>query len=172
MWPGTAPVGHREPLTGYVIWLRILCVRSVVENHREVSSIAWAVSSICIGNVVYTAAPREFNVRTILSRDVHTRPRAAFLQRSACPHHTFLNSVYPVFLASSYFHSPRLKSFQLRISILRYGRNRPPLSCNILHAQPLPRKPTAMKLALAGLVRASFSIKHGEWTLGRMITVK
>lgn len=33
-----------------------------------------------------------------------------------------------------------------------------------MHAQPLPRKPTAMKQTLAGLVFTSFLIKHGEWT--------
>ena len=42
----------------------------------------------------------------------------------------------------------------------------------IMHAKPLPRKPRAMKQILAGLVRASFLIKHGEWTLCRMIRAR
>lgn len=37
-----------------------------------------------------------------------------------------------------------------------------------MHAQPLPRKPIALKQALAGLVLTSFLIKHGEWTAWRM----
>jgi hypothetical protein len=42
----------------------------------------------------------------------------------------------------------------------------------IMHAKPSPRKPRAMKQILAWLVRASFSIKHGEWTPCRTIRVK
>jgi hypothetical protein len=42
----------------------------------------------------------------------------------------------------------------------------------IMHAKPSPRKPRAMKQILAWLVRASFLIKHGEWTPCRTIRVK
>lgn len=42
----------------------------------------------------------------------------------------------------------------------------------ITHAQPLPRKPTAMKQASAGLVLSSFLIKPGEWRPWRMIRVE
>jgi hypothetical protein len=40
-----------------------------------------------------------------------------------------------------------------------------------MHAQLLPRKPTAMKKILAGLVLANFLIKPGEWTLAGMIRI-
>ena len=78
---------------------------------------------------------------------------------------TFLNGLHPVFLAA--FSSILLPLFASRflpialfISLLRSQS-----PATIMHAQLLPRKPTAMKQALAGLVLTSFLFKHGEWTL-------
>lgn len=156
-------------------WI-IFCNLCVASAHR--SCIAAAVPG---SDTVETMHPFQMTVVTITSMDIRDfvessltwnngryssrtlasrRPKedsTCYLPKRSLPG-LLGNLLLPTFLPIAHLHP-----FATPAIDRHYQR--------IMHAKPLPREPRAMKQALAGLVRASFLIKHGQRSLRQVIRV-